>query len=272
MKRQLLLICLLISCAVFVWQWMAIRRLSAEREQIRAEPTNAEAAIAIDGHATKSEAPSAGRLQAGQDELHRLRAEASRLRKDIEAAKIASAKNSPGLPTTNQSSSLPVVQTYVAEVHVNVPFSQTLVTGGWKLPSGKHAFVFIEPQPGDAPDQVSLQTKIVELPQELLATVGLESLKSDSTQTAGQLVLDDARARYVIRALEQQEGVDILGAPNALTLSGRRAQIKIANSILTPEGGHVEVGPLVDIVPTVSADGASANLRVSAHMRVVPQR
>jgi general secretion pathway protein D len=92
-------------------------------------------------------------------------------------------------------------------------------------------------------------------------------------------VLTDEQFRIVLRALEQRSGVDILAAPRVTTLSGRQAQIQVAElkSVLTGvepaalrSGGatpttnsspftasQVPIGPTLDIIPVVAADGRS---------------
>lgn len=97
-------------------------------------------------------------------------------------------------------------------------------------------------------------------------------------------VLSDAQYRSVLRALEQRAGVDVIAAPKVVTLSGRQAQIQIADmksvvsgvnpEALRKEGGSaltnaspfttvtVPVGPTLDLVPSVTADGSSVDLTV----------
>ena len=114
-------------------------------------------------------------------------------------------------------------------------------------------------------------------------------------------ILTDPQFRTVIRAMEQRGGVDVLAAPTVTTLSGRQATIK-ANDIQsivvgnsanqqgagggaggaaaggagaggvggnTPLGTTIQpttvpipIGPTLDIVPTVSADGYSIQMAI----------
>jgi general secretion pathway protein D len=102
-------------------------------------------------------------------------------------------------------------------------------------------------------------------------------------------ILTDPQFRVVIRALEQRQGVDLLSAPAITTLSARQAQIKVVDvrsivvdldlsqtagtglvagvgdtgaagsgvvgSTIQPITTPVELGPVLDVVPYVSADG-----------------
>ena len=261
MTRKLLTVLLVLACAILVSQWVNIRKLRAEGEQIRAELSQGQASRA-DQEQTR-ELAEQDRLRSDQSELNRLRAEVSQLRKDIKAAQLAATReavmtNAPAEPANP-------AQGYSANVRANVPFNQTLVTGGWKLPSGKHALFFVAPllmdrvgnvaQPGSGADQISLETHIVELSEQALAKLGLDSLKTDSMETTSQLTLDGTQALAILNDLRQTQGVDVLGAPRVLTLSGRQAQVRIA-----------ETGPMADVVPTIGADGQSAELQIKAQM------
>jgi general secretion pathway protein D len=103
-------------------------------------------------------------------------------------------------------------------------------------------------------------------------------------------ILTDPQFRFVIRALEQRGGSDVLSAPKVTTLSGRQAQISILDlrTIVTgvdlennvqsqaqPGGNNViqntqpafdvftapiPFGPVLDVIPYVSADGYSIQM------------
>jgi len=103
-------------------------------------------------------------------------------------------------------------------------------------------------------------------------------------------ILTDPQFRVVIKALEQRQGVDLLSAPKITTVSGRQAQIKVVDvksivtdlnlnqtssggglgtvgggaavggggvvgSTIQPITEPIELGPVLDVVPYVSADG-----------------
>ncbi|MBM3846412.1 MAG: hypothetical protein FJ405_09020 [Verrucomicrobia bacterium] len=108
-------------------------------------------------------------------------------------------------------------------------------------------------------------------------------------------ILTDPQFRVVIRALEQRGGVNILNAPEVVTVSARQTQIKVVdvNTIVTAldlqqtgagggggGGGGVgggagavgstiqvvtspfELGPVLDLVPYVSADGYTIQMTI----------
>ena len=99
-------------------------------------------------------------------------------------------------------------------------------------------------------------------------------------------ILTDPQYRVVIRALEQRQGVNILTLPKVTTLSGRQAQVKTVNVryVVTdldfsqivsnattgalngiqpkPIAEQFELGPMLDVVPYVQADGHTIQMTV----------
>jgi general secretion pathway protein D len=107
-------------------------------------------------------------------------------------------------------------------------------------------------------------------------------------------ILTDPQFRMVIKALDQRQGVDLLSAPKITTLSSRQAQIKVVDvrSIVTDldlsqtgSGGgggvlagatgggvvastiqpiveQIELGPVLDVLPVVSADGYTVQMTI----------
>src|SRR5437773_3608618 len=112
-------------------------------------------------------------------------------------------------------------------------------------------------------------------------------------------ILTDPQFRVVLHALEQRDGADLLSAPKVTTLSGRQTQIQAvdvrsivvgnqtqfgggggtgvaAGGLLTgtptgqpggfqPQTASVPLGPILDVIPYVSADG------YSIQMTIIPQ-
>ncbi|MCP5517560.1 MAG: M48 family metalloprotease [Verrucomicrobiales bacterium] len=101
-------------------------------------------------------------------------------------------------------------------------------------------------------------------------------------------ILTDPQYRVVLRALEQRDNVDIMAAPRVTTVSGRQAQIQIVDlrtvvnglnpEVLAPLPADAEaatnavpfrtvqvpVGPVLDVIPFVEADGLTLNLTLIA--------
>jgi general secretion pathway protein D len=107
-------------------------------------------------------------------------------------------------------------------------------------------------------------------------------------------ILTDPQFRVVIHALEQRQGVNLLSAPKVTTLSARQAEVKVvrvryivvdldlsqtaagggtvAGGAVTTGGGVgsaiqpiadvFELGPVMDVVPYVSADGFTIQMTI----------
>lgn len=265
-----------------VWQAQVSRRLKEERDAL-----SARAAMLDDLRDENSrlklsqiDPDELNRLRKNEAELRRLRGETAQLRlqvktlRDSQAAAVAKASGSAVRPveTTEEP-----VQTFTSTVHVPLAPGQSLVTGGWRLPGGKRGVVLVEPSyvsaTGDAlagpvsGGQVVIQARFVELPDEVMTKVGLDSLKAEAKETSGHGVLDAQQVRDMVALLEQSQGVNVLSAPRVLTLDGRQAQIKVV-STKTINDQPYEVGPSLDVVPRVSADGRATDLTVIARIRL----
>ncbi len=108
-------------------------------------------------------------------------------------------------------------------------------------------------------------------------------------------ILTDPQFRVVIRALEQRQGVNVMAAPKVTTLSARQAQIKAVRvryivteldlsqtsgggggggvtgqttggggvgSTVQPIAEPFELGPVLDVIPYVSADGYTIQMTI----------
>ncbi len=107
-------------------------------------------------------------------------------------------------------------------------------------------------------------------------------------------ILTDPQFRVVIRALEQRKGIDLMACPEVTTLSGRQTQIKVVNvkyivtdlyqeqttggggttalgttttgggvgSSVQPIAEPMELGPILDVVPYVMADGYTIQMAI----------
>lgn len=107
-------------------------------------------------------------------------------------------------------------------------------------------------------------------------------------------ILTDPQFRVVIRALEQRDGTDVLAAPKVITVSGRQAQIQVTDiqtiitaitanqtggggggavapgggagaggaigSTIQPQVSILPTGPVLDVLPTVAADGYTISM------------
>ena len=125
-----------------------------------------------------------------------------------------------------------------------------------------------------------------------LVTSGLRNSAPALASVTG--ILTDPQFRLVIRALEQRGGTDLLSAPEVTTMSGRQAQFKAVDiryivtdleldqtggggngnnggngttvntvgSTVQPLAEPFELGPVLDVVPYVNADGFTIQMTI----------
>jgi len=152
-----------------------------------------------------------------------------------------------------------------------------------------------------SPPQVTIEVKFAEVSEDeiggadFLAVIGYERIMkltapttSVSPRTASNTnlsapiftgILTPPEFRVIVRAMEQRKGVDLLSAPRVTTLSGRPAQIKdvelryiamwLTNSQnrFQPIAEPIEVGPVLDVVPYVAADGYTIQMTMTPTVR-----
>jgi general secretion pathway protein D len=150
------------------------------------------------------------------------------------------------------------------------------------------------PGPGTAPG-IGGPGAIAPSATDNLLTGGLRSTAPAIATLTG--ILTDPQFRMVIRAIEQRGGSDLLSAAKVTTLSGRQTQIKVVDvryivtdlqlnqtggggGIGAVDGGGIaggagvvgslsqplaepfEIGPVLDVVPYVSADGYTIQMTI----------
>jgi len=258
---------------VLLWQHRTIQRLEAENAGLRASTAELDSLRQENSRLTQTQTDPAEleRLRKAQSEIPRLRAEVSRLRQELKEKqnkRAAPAMESPSATTPGAEPA--AVETYRAEVQATLATGQILVTGGWTTAAGNRTLFLIEPAittAADQADQVALQTRFVELPDQVLGKVGLEGLKSEGKETSSKAILTFEQNEALVKALEATPDVSILSAPRVSTLDGRQAQVKVG-SLRTIAGQTYELGPTVDIVPRISPDGVSVALTIIAQLRL----
>jgi hypothetical protein len=270
-------VCLLLLAAVCVW-------LLSERASLVSE--NAILIAAAEAHHARekqaaelqqrADANETARARQEHLELLRLRAEVSQLRRQMSDARLATAKNrtaESNTPPSGSDDTAPTLNHYVSRLQVSVPWQQTLVTGGWQLPSGKHGLFFMQPRrvnpagvedyDSAVPGQITLQTWIAEVPEDVLSRSVLASLKTYTATDARHTVLSTEDARGIINLLQQTAGVDVLSAPKITTLDGRPARIALGQG---EASSGPQPGPALDFTPVALPDGAGVELNLSANL------
>jgi type II secretory pathway component GspD/PulD (secretin)/tetratricopeptide (TPR) repeat protein len=127
-----------------------------------------------------------------------------------------------------------------------------------------------------------------------LITSNLRNLGGANDVATVTGILTDPQFRFVVRALEQRLGTDLLSAPEVTTMSGRQAQIKVVDikyivtdldadqtsagsattaigttgggggvgSLIVPLAEPFEIGPVLDVIPYVNADGYTIQMTI----------
>jgi general secretion pathway protein D len=140
-----------------------------------------------------------------------------------------------------------------------------------------------------APDPASITNAIPKGQTDNLITSGLRGSAPQTASLTGILTKD--QFRFVMRALEQRNGTEVMSAPSVTTHSGRQAQIKVVDiryvvtglntnaqsaptnkaTKVTDDGRYIvepfELGPVVDVVPHVQPDGYTIQMTVLPALR-----
>jgi type II secretory pathway component GspD/PulD (secretin) len=136
------------------------------------------------------------------------------------------------------------------------------------------------------PPLISLESKFIEMPEGDYVDLWAKwTPLSRSATGAWTVVLTSAQARELVNGLKAKPNVDIITGPSVTTLSGRQAQVQMVdiktivtginpkarnapgvasadgtNGVLQTE--RMPFGPVLDLVPTLSQDGYTLELRV----------
>jgi len=261
------------GAGVFVWQQFVTARFAAENQQLREEVKMV--AVLTDENARltseRIDPAELKRLRDGQADLLRLRGQAGPPRREAQEAKAAAvraAQQAAAQPSpTNLATNDSPVETFTANVTAKVGWQQALVTGGWRTPSGKRAFVFF--QPADAGEgAVTVRAHIVEVPENLLASLGLDGIKPDGSADQGSGILAAEQVRQILRKIEKTEGAELVASPQVGVLSGNQAQVSVTQSHTSPSGQAYTTGPVIGVTATVSADKQTVELIISAEVNL----
>ncbi len=287
MKKLRLFLLGLITVALVIvfWQRERIGHLQKDNLSLRAIAADIEQLRSENARLSKTEMDSVelARLREDHSELLRLRGETSRLRQQLKAQAA--------IPKPREQSTSPAVaspvEISIANVEAELSPRQTLVTGGWPTPDGRRTFLLIEPtlidetgkeitveqareKAGTA--QIDLQTRFVEVPEELLQSLGLKNVVSDGNQSSAQLTLTKDQSELLLKNLTNGAGIDTLSAPRITTANGRQAQVSVTDE-RTIDNQKYQFGPKVEVVPQISPDGSSIKLTVDASItRETPRK
>ncbi len=208
------------------------------------------------------------RLRRANSELVRLRGEVGRMKESAKRTEsIAKNPIKPQKALTRED-----IVSFSTNVVAELKNQETLVTGGWEITPGKTVFALITPSFIDAVGnsiaiakeggQITLGTKFVEF--------AMDRMDAESTMKLNSGRLSTADAQSLIEHFEKTDGVDILSSPNITTLDGRQSQVSVGETI-DVQGEKIQLGPVVNFIPTISADGTSVSLRLQTTVTAGPK-
>ncbi|NOS71121.1 MAG: hypothetical protein HOP33_14470, partial [Verrucomicrobia bacterium] len=167
---------------------------------------------------------------------------------------------------------------------------------GGTAPTSPGPFTTANPS-GSFPGNVGDGNTIAGAATDSLLTGGLRNVAGAPALATITGILTDPQFRMVLKALDQREGVDLLSSPEVTTLSGRQAQMQVSdirsivigidqntgnqagsgtsgtagngttvqapgNIGITPIPQTFPLGPVLDVIPYVSADGFTVQLTI----------
>lgn len=213
------------------------------------------------------------RARTNSSELLKLRAEVTRLRSEAEAlAAEAMEARAAQTDMLQVLSNLPPVRKFVSTTAAAASWGQTIVTGGWKLPGGRRAIILVQPYPGNANNQITLRSTILEYSEDAGEKLGLTQFNFDEHALDGTVARATAhtinveQSEAVLNTAKSTEGVNVLEAPGVSTISGRQAQIQAVDIHALPSGQRYPTGPVIDFIPTISHDGEGIELVMTAQL------
>lgn len=200
------------------------------------------------------------------NEMLRLRAEIARLRREADELS-ATAKDATAFQAKvfEAISNTAPVRTFVATSSLSVPWNQTIGLGGWKTPSGKRALVLATVERGGDAQQITIRSRVIEYTETGATELGLAGF-NDGQQAKGTLTLDTKQATDLLARVQNSREAALANGMSVITASGRPAQVQVVEVRATPSGEKYALGPILDVIPTVSSDGESVQVVMTAQL------
>jgi hypothetical protein len=269
--NQILIIAILLLVAALLWREGTLRQaqsdnrvlqqhldklnfLQAENEALRAEKTNS-----LD----------AKKLRDLESENLRLKSKLTQTRVGQSSPAKKAEKDNAASPREENPPPEERYRSYKAEIQSPVGWRQILVTGGWKTSPGKQSFILVQPEADQA--NVMMQVRVVEISDDAMRELGLEWETTGERSSALKKVYDEQKSAELVKAFEKTSGVDLLSAPRIISAPGRQAQVKVVDIRTLAPNQTVEVGPIVDLIPHLSADGSGVDLTVGAGLNLLSE-
>jgi len=244
-------------CLVGTGLWMQHRRWDRLRQQqtdTAESLTAANAELVTLRTALENASNQLAQVATVPDEMLRLRGEVARLRREgaRPTQEAQSDSDKPGTHAPNQRDAATALSS-------TIPLGQSLLTGGWRTPSGKRALVVVQPTVDNsgAVPVITLSVHMLEGDEEILRTKGYGDLLDPNTEDPPRRMLTQA---------ELQAWLD-----------NDDPGFKINNLMFAIKNGHSSgldrlfettrgVGTRLDFVPRLSTDGNKVHLLLTYGM------
>lgn len=267
----ILLVAVLVLAVLLVGKQRQLNQARLELSRLggAAAAANDQSALQDENQQLKDEVNT---LRNNQRELIRLRGEVGVLRRQSQIAASPSLHQGPAVETNeiaslSETNSYPT-NTYTVKTKVQIGNGQTLITGGWQITPGKRYYLLVTPQStgGDGLAKVQVNTLFVEGPDSILSEAGLDFGPAGRDSFASR-VIDGGETEALVNKLLSTSGVDVLTSPTMTAINGRKTVLNAAE--VNPAPGQESpafLGPIVQITPTLSADGQSLELDLVGQM------
>jgi hypothetical protein len=212
------------------------------------------------------------RFQADQRDAIKLRGEVGNLKKSLSTAesKLANANAqrtsvTPFAAATSEPSTNPYTRVFGRKLNATVPAGHALLFGGWPNEPGKQTFAMAVPtRDPSGGETVTIQAKLFELTDEALSKLDTTALIRAAGQ---QATMNPDQLASFSKSLETTPGVSVLTSPTLSVFSGREGRISVSNHMTVPGTSTVlELGPTIEFIPTLGADGSTVELAVDAKL------
>jgi hypothetical protein len=251
----------LVFTAAFLFQHFRLRSLQRENGDLR------QGMARLAGVEKKNEAVARGALAPGEleslrqakGELQRLRGQFAVLSQQLQAGSTKPSDEPVSPPGGAAAEHIPPVRTYTSTTQAQLKPDEIMVTGGWSTPAGRSVWIIVSPTISAAnsatPNVITLELKVVEVPEAVARKAGVAELKTTQIETTQNGIFDGQQAEAFWTQLEEGEGVDLLSAPKVTTVSGRTAQVSALQATII-DGQQYHLGSTVELIPTILDNGS----------------
>jgi len=203
------------------------------------------------------------------NELLKLRADVTRLRRENETVTAAAKKSQADADSAVQAlMNTPPIKTFTSVISDDLAWNEAIITGGWKTPSGKRMFHIASAAQGTDKEghQIPLiLSRLLEITEEASERLGLNKFYREGQTTFSGEKLTKEQYSAIMDATQQSEGVKTLEAVNALVYTGdvtmgRWGVSQHFHKHQTLSGDAYSVGSAVLLDPVLSEDGQSVHL------------